>query len=99
MSRLGAAPSAAPVVAQAGPRGGAGGRGGRGGYVTFISNGTRLTDIRPRGGRGGNAPGGRGPRRGPANEGDLDKELDSFMTGGADSAGASAPAAADVDMS
>ncbi|WRT70016.1 uncharacterized protein IL334_007009 [Kwoniella shivajii] len=48
------------------PNAGRGGRGGRGG---------------PGRGRGGNAGGGgRGGKRGPTSQGDLDKELDNFMT-------------------
>ncbi|WWD19843.1 hypothetical protein CI109_104310 [Kwoniella shandongensis] len=58
-----------------------GGRGGRGG------------PVRGRGAPAGRGGGGaaRAPRRGPTNEGDLDKELDSFMNKDATNAG-------DVDM-
>ncbi|OCF43730.1 hypothetical protein I317_02483 [Kwoniella heveanensis CBS 569] len=57
--------------APAGQKGGRGGRPGPGrGRGAPVSGG---------GGRGGAGAGGRGSKRGPTTEGDLDKELDSFM--------------------
>ncbi|WVF67322.1 hypothetical protein IAT40_002073 [Kwoniella sp. CBS 6097] len=72
--------ASASAPASGGQKGGRGGRPGPGrGRGAPSSTG---------GGRGG--AGGRGPKRGPATEGDLDKELDSFMNKDAN--------AGDVDM-